>query len=541
MTSYAKMPDGLILPETIARSVLTDYFFGNHGAYRSASGRNKNTIGWETTNGSADADTLADLPTVRQQSRDLCRNEALPSGAISTVVSAVVGTGIVPQSRIDYEYLGITQEEADVKQRQLERVFNHWASKNHCDIERKHTFWQSQALVKRSQLESGDVGINRRYKLNKTSKLGTAFQIIESDRIATPIDKAADQKVRAGIKLDEDGAPVSYYVLQIHPGEALYQSRYSMTDFTEVPAFDSRGYHQMLLVTRRTRPGQTRGMPYLAPVIEPLKQLGRYTEAEITAAVISGMFSVFVTSDAPTSPLGPGIPGIPGMVRGQQVVPQGNKIQKLQSGMIVDLKPGEKIETVSATRPNTAFDPFVMSVLRQIGVGLELPFEILIKHYTASYSAARAAIIEAWRFFLREREDLNQDYNQPVWEWVITEAIALGLVDAPGFFDDPMIRDAWLACDWIGQGMPQIDPLKEALAAQEWNNLGIWSLQDISAQQGRDYDRTFNQIVRERDARKKAGLDIEVTPNVQPSTQRADGTKAQAREDLIAKLLLENE
>ena len=47
----------------------------------------------------------------------------------------------------------------------------------------------------------------------------------------------------------------------------------------------------------KTRPGQTRGVPYLAPVIELIKQLGRYTDAEVMAAVVSGMFTVFVHNE----------------------------------------------------------------------------------------------------------------------------------------------------------------------------------------------------------------------------------------------------
>lgn len=44
----------------------------------------------------------------------------------------------------------------------------------------------------------------------------------------------------------------------------------------------------------RERAGQRRGVPMLAPVLEALKQLGHYTDAEITAAVLSAMFTVFV-------------------------------------------------------------------------------------------------------------------------------------------------------------------------------------------------------------------------------------------------------
>jgi hypothetical protein len=51
-----------------------------------------------------------------------------------------------------------------------------------------------------------------------------------------------------------------------------------------------------------------------------------------------------------------------------------------------------RIDTANPGRPNAQFDPFVTAIVRQIGVALELPYEILIKHFTSTYSAARAAI-----------------------------------------------------------------------------------------------------------------------------------------------------
>lgn len=54
----------------------------------------------------------------------------------------------------------------------------------------------------------------------------------------------------------------------------------------------------MLHIMNRERIGQRRGVPFLAPVIEALKQLGRYTDAELVAAVVSGMFTVFIEKES---------------------------------------------------------------------------------------------------------------------------------------------------------------------------------------------------------------------------------------------------
>ena len=53
----------------------------------------------------------------------------------------------------------------------------------------------------------------------------------------------------------------------------------------------------MIHIMTRERIDQRRGVPFLAPVIEALKQLGRYTDAELVAAVVSGLFAVFVESE----------------------------------------------------------------------------------------------------------------------------------------------------------------------------------------------------------------------------------------------------
>lgn len=190
----------------------------------------------------------------------------------------------------------------------------------------------------------------------------------------------------------------------------------------------------------------------------------------------------------------------------------------LGPGAILDLLPYESVEIADPKRPNAAFDQFVLAILRQIGVALEIPFELLVKHFTASYSAAQAALLEAWKFFRSRREWLASMYCQPVYEAVIAEAVAKGYLNAPGFFSDPMIRAAYLGTEWIGPPRGQIDQLKEGKAARERVDMGISTLaEETAALTGGDWERKHQQRAKEKRLRLEAGLDEELTQAEAPA------------------------
>lgn len=459
------------------------------GAYTGARKDRRQTSQWTTTGGSADDETLWDLPTLRERSADLCRNAPLALGAINTKVTCVVGTGLKLQSRVDYLTLGISQEDAEAFQIQAEREFDLWADSVECDATRTQDFYGQQELAFRSTLERGDVFCLLPYIERPGSPYGLKLNLIEADQV-TNKDNARDTEALAGgVQLDEHGAPVAYHFLKSHPGGLTRKAK----EWTVVQAFGERtGRRNVIHLFSRRRPGQHRGVPDLAPVIETLKQLDRYTEAEIMAAVMSGMFTVFVKTEG-----GQGLsPMSPTSETGGST---SDTDFKMASGAILGLAPTESVEFANPSRPNTAFDPFVMSVLRQVGVALELPFEVLIKHFTASYSASRAALLEAWRFFKGRRAWLARNFCQPIYEAVIDEAVARGRLIAPGYFEDELIRKAWLGSVWAGDAPGHIQPLQEANAMQVRIQAGVTTLSHESMEyNGGDFDVNYPQIVKER-------------------------------------------
>lgn len=449
---------------------------------------------------------LPDMGALREESQHLIRNNAIAAGAIKTNITKVVGTGLKVKSQIDRDVLSLTREQADAWERAAEREFRLATETREIDAERTLPFSLMQGLVFLKVLEDGDILVNLPRIRRAGSPYTLKLQPIEAARICNPDNKPATDRLAGGVEKDETGAPVAYHVLNQHPGSLLRRGDRKLT-WSKLAAFNGAGAPLVLHLFDKTRPGQSRGVPYLTSVVELIKQLGRYTDAEVMAAVVTGMLTVFITNETGDPSLGPAA---------NQANPTGDPASTVDAtgmelgyGSVLGLLPGEKIETVNPGRPNPAFDPFVTSILRQIGLALEIPFELLVKHFTASYSAARAALEEAWDYFQRRRHWLVTMFCQPVYEAVITEAVARGRLTAPGFFADPLVRKAWLGATWIGDAPSQLDPLKEINAAARRVELTISTLDEEARRlTGTPWEDKLPQILKERAILRKNGIAI---------------------------------
>ncbi len=462
--------------------------YSNYGA----SHNKKSLLGWLYHGGSANEDIQENLSTLCQRSRDLYMGVPLATSAIKTMRTNVVGTGLVLKSQIDYEYLGLTEEQAEQLENNIEREFALWADTEACDIERFDNFAELQQLAFMNWLLSGDVIALMPTTKRKGVPYDLRIRLIESDRLCTPFGKEYDPNFIGGIETNDAGETVAYHILNIHP---LSYAENKAPEWVRVEAFGAHtGRRNVLHIMNRERIGQRRGVPFLAPVIEALKQLGRYTDAELVAAVVSGMFAVFIQKDGNSGG---------GMAIGE-VIPESEQVSssasdiEIGNGSIIDLEEGEKANPVSPGRPNANFDGFVTAITRQIGAALEIPYELLVKNFTASYSASRGALLEAWKSFSAYRNWLAKDFCQPIYEEWLAEAVAKGRIIAPGFFSDLSIRKAYSGAEWNGPSQGLLNPVQEVQAAELRVNNGFSTRARESRElNGSDFYKNARQRKRE--------------------------------------------
>ena len=86
-------------------------------------------------------------------------------------------------------------------------------------------------------------------------------------------------------------------------------------------------------------------------------------------------------------------------------------------------------------------------------------------------------------------------FCKPVYEIWLSEAIARGRVSAPGFFSDPLVREAWLGSEWIGPSQGQLDPVKEVNAEILSIQNGLTTHETAASKiNGSDWDTNIDQL-----------------------------------------------
>lgn len=470
--------------------------YGNHGASTTLN----SMLGWLIGGGSAEDDNDLHGALLRKRARDLYAGGGLARSGPATLTTNVVGWGIMPKPKIDGELLGMTDEECDKWERKTLREFQLWANNTMCDAERQQNFYNMQQLAFRSQLVSGDVFVLFGMKENKRTPYQTTIRILEADRICTPdgflgestsVETEKGGRIIDGVEIDREGAVVRYHIANRHP---LLENSSAEVVWTAIDAVGKEtGYPNILHVMELERPEQRRGIPFVAAQIEQIKQLDRYLNSELAANVVSAMLTAFIVSDADD-----GQTGLEDSVNADEKVTDDEISLELAPGAIYSLPPGKKIQEINPLRSNSAFESYVKMSVTLAGAGMGIPQEVLLKKYESNYTAARGALLDFWREVRVRRTGFNHNFNQPIYEQWLAEAVALGRIDAPGFFDDPIVRQAWCGCTWMGASMGHVDPLKEVKAATERiaNNISTQE-QEASEYNGNDWHANVRQRKKE--------------------------------------------
>ncbi len=489
---------GTVLPP--GRDIFTNSGYSHGGASRRRTWARE----WDSESGSAKRDIEENRKLLRERSRDLFMSAPLATGAVKSSRTSCIGPGLMPKPKIDYEFLGITQEEANRIQRLIKKEFAIWAESTLCDNNDLNNFYELQQVVFSDWLNNGEEFVLIKYgKPLKYMPYQLRLSLVEADRVCTEgnydggydgYDKKAKNgnTIINGVETDEAGKVVAYHIASRFPGE--YGS--GSLKWARVEKRGAKtGNPNILHIFNAERAGQYRGVPFLAPVIQTLKQLTRYTEAEIMAAVVNSLFGIFITTKAGEEIEGFGGNGEEAEEKEGDVPGVDEDKIKVGTGTVTFLREGEEVKAVESAHPSNNYDAFVNSMALQIGAALEIAPEVLLKKFSNNFSSSKGALNETWKSFKMYRKWFIDDFCQEVYVLWFNEAVSKGRVNAPGYFDNILVKKAYTNATWNGPAQGHLNPVQEVTAAILKIQNGLSTHEDeCTSMNGSDYEDNIRTL-----------------------------------------------
>ena len=520
-------PNGQPLPPT--RSKASMLVGGSRVPYDAADSFSDQLANWQPALWSPDNEINIYRDRIVSRVRDLARNDGWASGSITRVLDNAIGANFRPILKPDYRMLALMTGNkafdatwADEYGKVIEAHWRSWAQDDpgrYCDVERKQTVSQMLRLGFRHKLIDGDALAVLQYRPDRLGRgrgrYATTVQIVDPDRLSNPQQNFDMPNIRGGVEIDGDGAPVAYHIREAHIGD-WWSGAKTMT-WQRIPRETDWGRPHVVHDYDHERGAQHRGNGILTPVVQRLKMLIKYDQTELEAAILNAVFGAYVSS--PYDPqmveaaMGENFDDTSiGAYQDGRIEFHNDRRISLQNGSRMPiLYPGEKIETVNASRPHSNFEVFESAALRNIAAATGLSTQQVTQDWSdVNYSSARSAMLEAWKTLTRRRDDFSAGFAQPILSAFIEEihdTEDLPLPDgAPHFLD---ARAAYCRARWMGPGRGWVDPVAEKKGAILGMDAGLSTLEMEAAENaGEDWEEMLDQRKREIDAFKERGLPL---------------------------------
>ncbi len=424
---------------------------------------------------------------MKNQARALERDHDIARGVIRVMVNNIIGPngiGVEPQPR---RKDGTIHEE-------YAKSLRYWYRKWCLAPEVSHRFHWSKCcrMMCQAWVRDGEVFAQKVMGpvnfLTHGTRIPFSLEMFESDLV--PMDYDDESKnIRQGIQRNTWGQPTYAYVYKGMPGESNYSVRSS-----DLKAIE---WDRIIHLASINRIGQLRGVTEFASIITRLEDIKDYEESERVAAKIAAALTAYVKK---------GSPELYEQAPGTTVGPDGNAEPReisFEAGMIIDsLGIGEEIGLIDSNRPNPNLITFRQGQLRAVAAGFGASYSSISRDYNGTYSAQRQELVEQWINYAILTDDFIGEVQQPVWSTFVDIAHRSGVVPMPADVDPDTADDAL----YVGQSMPWIDPLKEAMAWHALVRDGFASEVEVMRKRGVNPRDVLEQIDAHRKAAKEKGL-----------------------------------
>jgi lambda family phage portal protein len=484
------------------------------GGY-TAAGSGRRSAGWNTTVQGVNSILFADGFKLLQRSRQQVRQNPWAANAIETFVSNAIGNGVRAHS-----------QHPDPKVRKL--ITEAWKRSNdELDADELLPFDGLQSLILRSAIEGGECFVRKLVVDDPEISVPLQLRVMESEQLPTYYSGFADVSqqniLRMGIEMNADTKKrVAYHFYSEHPFETV-MFPYPQQKFIRIPARDIIHHFRPL------RPGQIRGIPWLAPVLTQLFELDQIQDAELARQKTQALFAGFIKVGSAQTDIFDETLKITSSPSGQSALDAATP--SLEPGLMTKLLPNEEV-TFSDPKGHPGFGDFFRVVLHSVAAGMNITYEQLTGDLKeVNYSSIRAGLIE----FRRRIEQFV--YTQfcfqvlrPVWKRWMSTAVLAGVLPFRDFLEK---RFEYEAVMWQPPGWDWVDPMKDVQATLMAIRGGLDSRDRVIHERGLDpeaVDRD-NQIAHDRAVAAKLVYDSDASQVLQRGQVLDTSDKADAQTD----------
>lgn len=447
--------------------------------------------GQRTVGVGPNAVTYSDLTSLRARSRSLSRNSGYGRKAVDVLANALVGDGIRPQVHTGSEAVD----------RRVEALWAEWAAD--ADADGRCDVYGLQRLAVEAWLESGEVLLRRRpRRIDSPLAVPLQIQALESDFLVNgdsyvgAANVGSTDYVNQGVVFNRRGERVGYIVYRTHPGDYV-PSLGGITGQSEVVRVNAANISH---VYDTRRPGQVRGLPWAASVIEDLVALDEYMYNEAIRQETQSNFAAFVIGADQEDNQGLGTVSTDSAT--------GDYFDTLQPGMVRHLSADQDIKFAL---PNVSpqLDAYSKTILRKIATGYRMPYELLTGDLSGvNFSSIRTGMLEFYRMIDSVRPRVVERHVcRPIWGWFIQSAIAAGKLPA---------RDGGYPVTWHAPRPVPIDRQKEINADVAEVNAGVQSLSGIIRSRGGDPSTVFGELEADKARLQAMGINTSSVLGTEP-------------------------
>jgi len=346
---------------------------------------------------------------------------------------------------------------------EVEAYWAEWFDK--CDISTRHTGSTLMQVAMMSMLRDGDF----LFCLVRDSDRNLKIQGIEGDRLGDPYKVYTSSELIGGIHIDQStGSPTAYDIYSRTIGD-MYSYQATIPSSQAFHLFDP------------LRIDQYRGISAFHTAINDCTDIYEIVNFEKMAAKVASSQSAIIKRNNNNAS------DLSSLTNDEDLNGNTIKLEAIESGKISYLEPGEDIVFPDGpSRPSGAFAEFHKILLRNICLGLGIPYSFAVDPSAMSGPTARLEMQQAGRTFRRYQKLLDDKVLRPIKNIVIADGVARGLIEnnvgsrtTKGIFN-------------FGANV-SIDLGRESASAISEFKTGLRTAADIYAERGQDFESAMRQ------------------------------------------------